>query len=176
MNVFKQFEDISPEISDVLFELSREDIEKNDKTDFLNFWNIHRIVKSGQLPRMFDSTMFCVGGYDEDPRPLFLIPEVRTYLKELAKEWPYFFYAAKVENEFLIRTLQCIAPCQSSIQSPSLKQDYNAKFKPDDLNTAYSSLFKEFQVLASYDTTMTQERFDARIEAIQKALQKEFIR
>ena len=33
-----------------------------------------------------------IDGYNDDPRELFEIPEVRAYLKRLDQEWPYWFF------------------------------------------------------------------------------------
>lgn len=44
-----------------------------------------------------------VDGYNEDPRDLLEIPEVRTFFQALHREWPYFpLLLEKVQGEFLL--------------------------------------------------------------------------
>ncbi len=35
-----------------------------------------------------------VDGYDEDPRPLHCIPEIRRFLRGFHAQWPYYLYFA----------------------------------------------------------------------------------
>lgn len=49
-----------------------------------------------------ESMVFMVAGYDNDPRELAEIPEVRAFFRHLAREWPYFLW-------FLARRMGAIA-------------------------------------------------------------------
>lgn len=43
-----------------------------------------------------------IGGYDDDPRELFEIPEVYSYLHGLDQEWPFWFFFCTPESIRLI--------------------------------------------------------------------------
>lgn len=51
---------------------------------------------------------FGIGGYDDDPRPLSAIPEVRKWCGSLIKEFPYIF--ALIDEQTMYWLLPCI--CQ----------------------------------------------------------------
>lgn len=44
-------------------------------------------------------------GWDEDPRELYEIPEVRTYFRALAGQWNYWFHFVSKESETLTMLL-----------------------------------------------------------------------
>jgi hypothetical protein len=168
-----RFEDFS-DPTRILFayEIHRADIIKKDKMFFLEFWDIDRIARAGRLHEIFNKVMFCVGGYDDDPRTLFAIPEVRLFLREIAHDWPYFFYADNLETEFLIRLLICMTPNLTVMESDKTA-NYTAKINTEEANQAYKVLLDGFARVCSMDKEMNQDKFDARIENVKKLLLKE---
>ena len=49
--------------------------------------------------RFRDQVVFGVDGYNDDPRELFEIPEVRTFIRDLDSKWPFwFFFLSKATN------------------------------------------------------------------------------
>lgn len=53
--------------------------------------------KIDDLRLHYNSVYFVVHGYDEDPRELPEIPEVRVFFQQLHKAWPYFAFFAATE-------------------------------------------------------------------------------
>ena len=47
-------------------------------------------------------------GYDDDPRELFEIPEVRRYLKALDARWPYWFFFLSQADESIKLLESCL--------------------------------------------------------------------
>jgi hypothetical protein len=175
MNLYKRFEDVPPGMTFIGFQIDRSDIEKNDKSFFLHFWDMERIKKNGKLEQMYNRVMFFVDGYDDDHRTLFEIPEVRQFLRELAHAWPYFFYADNLQTPFLIKIIQCMVPTLTVADDPRNPQDYMAKMSPQELNEAYRVLLFGLVKIVPDDKTMNQERFDKRVEEVQAAIQKEVL-
>lgn len=71
--------------------IAREDIEKGDITDTLDLLNSILINRETILKFCGRVAVF-VEGYDSDPRELFEIDEVRSFLSKLNDEFPYWFY------------------------------------------------------------------------------------
>lgn len=53
------------------------------------------------VKRHEDSLMLNFDGWDEDPRELYEIPEVRRYARSLASQWNYWFHFVSKESETL---------------------------------------------------------------------------
>jgi hypothetical protein len=50
---------------------------------------------------MMDSMMFCVGGYDNDPREIHMIPDVRRFYRQFNQACPYWFYFCNLDHDTL---------------------------------------------------------------------------
>ena len=83
-------------------------IDRKDASHFLTFFDIARIHRAGRIHDMFGRVCFAIGGFDDDRRALHEIPEVRSFLRDLAPRWPYFFYADELYNEFLHALVYCL--------------------------------------------------------------------
>jgi hypothetical protein len=156
----------------VLYMITKSEVIEQNQLRFAEFFNIERIVKAGRLHDMFDRVVFCVDGYNDDRREIFQIPEVRRFLKSLAEMWPYFFYADALQTAFLPRMLQCMVP---NLTAATDGKQYRVAVKTKEMNDAYKFLLDGFSVICGNDRQMTREIFDARIEAIQRHLQREYI-
>jgi hypothetical protein len=49
-----------------------------------------------------------VDGYNDDPRELFEIPEVRAYMKRLDQAWPYWFFFLSQADESIKLLESCL--------------------------------------------------------------------
>ena len=88
------------ETDDLLLELgvdmialvvSRDEVERLDLTGCLGV--LDSLIESREKAMRFrDQVVFGVDGYNDDPRELFEIPEVRTFIRELDDKWPYWFF------------------------------------------------------------------------------------
>ena len=59
-----------------------------------------------------------ISGYDSDPRELYQIPEVRTFLALMDQQFPYWFYFVDPDCGFLPILMCCLCPLQSVSVSP----------------------------------------------------------
>jgi hypothetical protein len=82
---------LRPAISEpVILMFSRQQVESCDVEEPLGLLrrlsaDRHTAIEySGRISLVFD-------GYNDDPRELFEIPEVRAYIKRLDQKWPYWF-------------------------------------------------------------------------------------
>ena len=154
------------------YEFNNACIRKKEKAAFLEFFDVDRIAHAGLLHRLFGNVLFSIGGFDHDERALHEIAEVRDYLQELAVAWPYFFYAASLEEDFLRELIWCMLPNLASVTDPKDEKRYIVEFSPKAANEAYQALLLPFQRLCGRDLTMNQARFNARVSAIQRLMRK----
>jgi hypothetical protein len=173
MNEFPAwFENLAPLPGEgIAYTINRSDILTKDFRHFLEFFNIERIVTAGKLGQLWESVLFSIGGFDDDERSLHIIPEVRSYLKELSEQWPYFFYADALENEFLIELVLCRL---ANIETVSRKAgpNYVATFSPSEANAVCQKLQDGLIELCMRDRTMNDPKFELRKTAIHAHLTK----
>jgi hypothetical protein len=48
-----------------------------------------------------------IEGYDDDPREIYAIPEVRAFYKQLWQRWPYWLYFCNLDTENLMMMVMC---------------------------------------------------------------------
>ena len=51
-------------------------------------------------------TLF-IEGYDDDPREVYAIPEVRKFYQRLWQRWPYWLYFCNLDTENLMMMVMC---------------------------------------------------------------------
>jgi hypothetical protein len=76
----------------VLYQFSRSLVEVGDATDFLKRFGRYRLPVGKQLGAMMNHLALFIEGYDDDPREIYAIPEVRKFYQELWQRWPYWLY------------------------------------------------------------------------------------
>ena len=69
---------------------SREEVEAGDHLKTLA--SLTTFLREDKCRQFRQRVMFGITGYDEDPRELFEIPEVRRWVIELDVKWPYWFF------------------------------------------------------------------------------------
>jgi hypothetical protein len=81
----------------VMFEFGRHRIKALDFAPFLERYAQDKLPENPRrLRAMMGSLMPCIHGYDNDPRELHCIPEVRRFVREFHTVWPHwlFFFCA----------------------------------------------------------------------------------
>jgi hypothetical protein len=63
----------------ILYQFSRDLVEVGDATDFLKRFGRHRLPVGRQLGAMMNHLAMFIEGYDDDPREIYAIPEVRKF-------------------------------------------------------------------------------------------------
>jgi hypothetical protein len=79
------------DVNSVVLVVSRDEVEKLDHSGCLGV--LDSLIESREKALRFrDQVVFGVDGYNDDPRELFEIPKVRTFVRELDAKWPYWFF------------------------------------------------------------------------------------
>ncbi len=88
----------------LLYKFTRESVLARDHSRFLTrFWPA-TLPEGAALRQYMGHYEFCVSGYDEDPRELFVIPEVKTFFRDFRVKWPFWLFACNLDLPSL-RTL-----------------------------------------------------------------------
>ena len=106
-----------PDGADLLVvQASREYIEARNIVPVLKIMNT--LIEPDNIKKFSDKMMFCIEGYDNDPRELGEIIEVRIFMKKLDTNFPYWFYFC---SPYCL-TLKFLAFVLSDIKKDSLGQ------------------------------------------------------
>lgn len=97
----------------ILYRFDRDSVAKNDFTKFLTNWGPAALPKGTPPLHYLDGFEFAVAGYDEDPRELFVIPEVRAFYREFNDQWPFWLFACNLDMPGLMTMTLC---CLDTIQ------------------------------------------------------------
>lgn len=96
------------------FAIHRQQIEAFDLESSLSFL---RTLVPSQDPRHAwsykGSLSLVIGGYDDDPRELFQIPEVCHYLCGIDREWPFWFFFLAPDDGSIKLVGMCLASAVS---------------------------------------------------------------
>ncbi len=71
-----------------------------------------------------NSLALMIGGYDEDPREIYAIPEIRRFYQQLWKQWPYWLYFCNLDTENLMMMVMC---CLGSLDALKVKDQSQVK-------------------------------------------------
>ena len=59
---------------------------------------------------MMNTLVFGIEGYDDDPREVHTIPEVRRFYAAFHEAWPYWLYFCNLDTESLQMMVMCCLP------------------------------------------------------------------
>jgi len=97
----------------VVFEFGRHRIGSMDFRLFLDRYAQNKWPSGTALRKQLGSLTIIFHGYDEDERELQCIPEVRSFVKEFRKAWPFWLYFMCPAPE--ISTLPVLTACLTEI-------------------------------------------------------------
>ena len=83
--------DISQQSDYTVLQISQEIIQNCDTLEYVAL--LHGITDSLQsFEAAFQKYVFLISGYDDDPRELYQIPEVVSFIKDLNSKLPFWLY------------------------------------------------------------------------------------
>jgi hypothetical protein len=104
--------DLRPGVSEpVVLMISRREVESADLASVLSRLKV--FLATREDARLYRGQMtLVVDGYNNDPRELVDIPEVRALLCGLEAEWPYWAYFFNQVDDSIKLLLSCVAGCR----------------------------------------------------------------
>ena len=101
--------DLRPGVSEpVVLLISRREVEQADLSSVLSRLKVFLATREDAWLYRGQMTLV-VDGYNNDPRELVDIPEVRTLLRGLEAEWPYWAFFFNQVDDSIKLLLSCVA-------------------------------------------------------------------
>ena len=108
----------------ICYQFSRDLVEVGDAKNFHARFGKQRLPVGKQLGAMMNSLALMIEGYDDDPREIYAIPEVRTFYQQLWERWPYWLYFCNLDTENLMMMVMC---CLDSLDALKVKGQEQVK-------------------------------------------------
>jgi hypothetical protein len=116
----------------VIVTITRDDIEQCNTEQALA--SLNQLVASPEALAASNGTIsLLVSGYDDDPRELHMIPEVREYFKILDEGFPYWFHVC-TRIEHSLRLLFMVLVDMTPVMGAAHPSTAGVQFSNDDLN------------------------------------------
>jgi hypothetical protein len=100
----------------IFYQFSRSKVEHGDFNHFLSLYGPDKLPTGPRLREMMNRFVFCIDGYDDDPREIHLIPEVRRFYSAFHEAWPYWLYFCNLDVDTLRSMVMCCLPDVSTLQ------------------------------------------------------------
>jgi hypothetical protein len=118
--------------SDLIFyQFSRDKVERGDFSHFLSLYAPDKLPTGRRLRQMMNSMVFCIEGWDDDPREIHGVPEIRRFYGAFHAAWPFWLYFCNLEVDTLRTMVMC---CMDSIASIKVDGQPNVGVECDPLN------------------------------------------
>jgi hypothetical protein len=91
-------------------------VERCDFGHFLSLYAPDKLPEGRPLRDMMNCFVFCIEGWDSDPREIHLIPEIRRFYSVFHEAWPYWLYFCNLDGDTLRSMVMCCLPDVSTMQ------------------------------------------------------------
>ena len=112
----------------IFYQFSRSKVECGDFSHFLSLYAPDKLPSGRRLREMMNCFVFCVEGWDNDPREIEIIPEIRRFYSALHDAWPFWLYFCNLDVDTLKTMVMCCLPTLTAIQvdgSPNVQVEYD---------------------------------------------------
>lgn len=109
------------------YEFSRPKVERVEFSAFLQQFAFDRLPTGRRLRAMMNSLVVCIHGWDDDPREIHCIPEIRTFYRAFHEAWPYWLYFCNLDVDTLRAMVLCCLRSFTAFSedgSPNVKVEY----------------------------------------------------
>jgi len=100
----------------IFYQFSRSKVERGDFSHFLNLYAPDKLPTGRRLRDMMNSFVFGIEGWDNDPREIHMIPEIRRFYSAFHEAWPYWFYFCNLDIDTLRAMTMCCMPSINVLQ------------------------------------------------------------
>ncbi len=103
----------------IVYQFSREKVECFDCSHFLGLYGVEHLPRGRRLRELMGRLSFAVEGYDDDPRELHSIPEVRAFYQRFKEQWPYWAFFCELTTEATRMMALCCMPSLAAARHES---------------------------------------------------------
>ena len=135
--------DISQQSDYIVLQISQEAIQNCDTSEYVSL--LHGATGSLQsFEAAFQKYVFLISGYDDDPRELYQIPEVVSFIKDLNSKLPFWLYFVNTsDKKFFSWMIACLCQAMSLDQDEeTIYADFNADAYNDLIEYQFSNIVK----------------------------------
>lgn len=100
----------------IFYQFSRSKVERRDFIHFMSLYAPDKLPTGRRLREMMNCFVFGVEGYDNDPREIHLIPEIRRFYSGFREAWPYWLYFCNLDVDTLRAMAMCCQPSVNTMQ------------------------------------------------------------
>ena len=112
----------------IIYQFSRSKVERGDFSHFLSLYGSDKLPEGRPLRDMMNCFVFSIGGWDDDPREIHAIPEVRRFYHAFHKAWPYWLYFCSLGADMLRVMVTC---CMDSLMAAKVDGQPNVGVQCD---------------------------------------------
>ena len=134
---------ISQQSDYTVLQIAQEAIQNCDTSEYVTL--IHGATGSLQsFEAAFQRYVFLISGYDDDPRELYQIPEVVSFIKDLNSKLPFWLYFVNTsDKKFFSWMIACLCQAMSLDQDEeAIYADFNADAYNDLIEYQFSNIVK----------------------------------
>ena len=91
-------------------QFNRDEIEAGNYSRFVNSWGFQNLPQGAGLRSCLNRFAFRVRGYEDHPREIYEISEVRSFFRSLNQEWPFWFFVCNLSAPDLQTITLCCLP------------------------------------------------------------------
>ena len=127
----------------IILQVSQRHIQEDNTSDYVDL--LHGITGSLQsFEAAFQRYVFLISGYDDDPRELYQIPEVVSFIKDLNSKLPFWLYFINTSDKrFFSWMIACLCQAMSLDQDEeTIYADFNADAYNDLIEYQFSNIVK----------------------------------
>ena len=132
---------ISQQSGHIVLQISQEAIQNCDTSEYVTL--LHGITGSLQsFEAAFQRYVFLISGYDDDPRELYQIPEVVSYIKDLNSKLPFWLYFVNTaDKRFFSWMIACLCQAMRLDQDEeTIYADFNADVYNDLIEYQFNKI------------------------------------
>lgn len=100
----------------ICYTFSRSKVEQRDFSHFLSLYSPDKLPDGRALQQMNNCFVFCIEGWDNDPREIHMVPEIRRFYSAFHDAWPYWLYFCNLDVDTLRAMTMCCLPSVNTMQ------------------------------------------------------------
>ena len=143
MNETSSPPDISQQSDYIVLQIPQEDIQNCNTSEYVAL--LHGATGSLQsFETAFQRYVFLISGYDDDPRELYQIPEVVSFIKDLNSKLPFWLYFVNTSDKrFFSWMIACLCRAMSpDHDEETIYADFNADAYNDLIEYQFRNIVK----------------------------------
>ncbi len=99
-----------------MYQFTHSKVERGDFGHFLSLYAPKKLPDGRRLRDLMNNFIFGIEGWDDDPREIHAIPEIRRFYLAFHDAWPYWLYFCNLEMDTLRAMTMCCLPSINVMQ------------------------------------------------------------